>query len=83
MERSPAPSGPDASDTNDTPDLPSVAEALSKCVREALEHGEPTDVPGLGTFRIEHRASQVEESAGGERSLSPPRDEIVFEPARE
>ncbi|PSQ98787.1 MAG: hypothetical protein BRD48_06010 [Bacteroidetes bacterium QS_9_68_14] len=83
MKRSPASSDPGASDANDMPGLPSVARALSQCVREALEHGEPTDVPGLGTFRVEHRASQVEEPADGEHSLSPPCDEVVFEPARE
>ncbi|PSR01588.1 MAG: hypothetical protein BRD47_05735 [Bacteroidetes bacterium QS_8_68_28] len=60
-----------------------MAGALSRCVREALERGEPTEVPGLGAFRVEHRSSQMEEPEEGGFSISPPRDEIVFEPAEE
>jgi nucleoid DNA-binding protein len=81
-----APDAPEADETpeaGDAPDLPTVAGALSRCVREALERGEPTEVPGLGAFRVEHRSSQMEEPEEGGFSISPPRDEIVFEPAEE
>ena len=63
------------------PDLPAVAEALSAHVREALERGDPAEVPGLGTFRVEHQPSQTRELEGGRFSISPPRDAVVFEPA--
>lgn len=76
-------SAPDASEADDAPDLPTVAEALSQCVRESLERGEPTKVPGLGAFRVEHQSSQMQEPEEGRISLSPPRNEIVFEPAEE
>lgn len=69
-----------SSDTNENaPDLHMVADALAACVREELEPDKPVEVPGLGTFHIEHRSSQIREQQGN-RSITPPREVVVFEP---
>ncbi|PSQ82131.1 MAG: hypothetical protein BRD46_00385 [Bacteroidetes bacterium QS_8_68_15] len=58
-----------------------VAEALGACVREALERGEAVEVPGMGTFRVEHRTSELDQQDDGNVAVRPPRDQIVFDPA--
>lgn len=53
---------------------------LADIVREALSRGETIHVPGLGTFAVAHRSSQIEEQPNGQVTMKPPRDEVVFTP---
>jgi nucleoid DNA-binding protein len=69
-----------SSEHADAPDLEAVAEALGDCVRDALERGETVEVPGMGTFRVEHRPSQMDEQPDGQFSVRPPRNVVVFDP---
>ncbi len=57
-----------------------VAQALAAVVRETLKQGEAADVPELGTFRVAHRSSAMEDGPNGDTVMHPPRDEVVFEP---
>jgi nucleoid DNA-binding protein len=57
-----------------------VVSVLADIVREALTRGEAVHVPGLGTFSVEHRSSQIEEQPDGQVVMKPPGDEIVFTP---
>jgi len=50
-------------------------------VREALERGEAVEVPGMGTFRVEHRTSELDQQDDGNVAVRPPRDQIGFDPA--
>jgi len=50
-------------------------------MREKLENGETVEVPGLGTFSVEHRPSRMTEDADGESYMAPPRDVVTFDPA--
>lgn len=68
-------------DAPPSPGTRAVAEALGACVAEALKRGHAAQVPGLGTFRVKHEASQMSEQQGGRFSVAPPRDVVVFEPA--
>ena len=51
---------------------------LADIVRDALTRGETIHVPGLGTFGVEHRSSQIEEQPDGKVVMRPPRDAVVF-----
>lgn len=62
------------------PQRDQVATLLADIVREALARGEAIDVPGLGTFAVAHRSSQIEKQPDGEVIMRPPRDEVVFTP---
>lgn len=64
-------SGPSAQD---------IIRAFVGIVREKLENGETTQVPGLGTFSVEHRPSEMKETADGENYMAPPRDVVTFDP---
>lgn len=55
-----------------------VTSVLADIVRESLARGEEVVVPGLGTFRVEHRSSRIEEQPDGQIRMEPPRDEVVF-----
>ncbi len=55
-------------------------EALGQIIREALVRREPVDVPGLGTFRVDRRSSEMIEGENGDLVMRPPRDEVVFIP---
>jgi nucleoid DNA-binding protein len=65
-----------------SPTAEDVIDAFVDLLREQLEEGEAVEVPGLGTFSVEHRPSEVEESEG-ERQLVPPRNVVVFDPEQE
>lgn len=57
-----------------------VAQAVTALVRHALERGEPVDIPEIGTFRVEHRSSSIEEQPDGTLVMYPPRNSIAFDP---
>lgn len=59
---------------------PQISEALGNVIREALIRREQVDIPGLGTFRVDRRSSEMTEDADGALVMKPPRDEIVFIP---
>ena len=80
-DRVPATSHDPSEESSSRPDLETVAEALSACVRDALEHGEAVDVPGMGTFHVEHQPSEMREEGNDQFSVTPPRDVVAFEPA--
>ncbi len=63
-----------------SPPRDQVVSALADIVRDALTRGGTIHVPGLGTFGVEHRSSQVEEQPDGSVTMKPPRDEVVFTP---
>lgn len=64
-----------------TPSAKDVIHAFARVMREKLENGETVEVPGLGTFSIEHRPSQMKENDEGESYMAPPRDVVTFDPA--
>lgn len=57
-----------------------IINAFVRVVREKLENGETTQVPGLGTFSVEHHPSEMKETADGESYMAPPRDVVTFDP---
>lgn len=63
-----------------SPSAKDVIRAFAKAVREQLEDHQSVDVPGLGTFDVEHRESQLTEGEDGEPRMAPPRDVVTFEP---
>jgi nucleoid DNA-binding protein len=63
-----------------SPSAEDVIHAFAKAVREKLEDHESIQVPGLGTFDVEHRESQLTEGEDGEPRMAPPRDVVTFEP---
>ncbi|PSQ66986.1 MAG: hypothetical protein BRD25_01775, partial [Bacteroidetes bacterium QH_1_61_8] len=63
-----------------TPSAKDVINAFSRVMREKLENGETVEVPGLGTFSVEHRPSRMTEDADGESYMAPPRDVVTFDP---
>lgn len=63
-----------------TPSAKDVIRAFSRVMREKLENGETVEVPGLGTFSVEHRPSRMVETADGETRMAPPRDVVTFDP---
>lgn len=65
-----------------SPSAEEVTDAFIDILREQLEDDEAVEVPSLGTFSVEHRPSEVEESEG-ERQLAPPRNVVVFESEQE
>lgn len=62
------------------PSIEQTAQAMVDVLQDALAHGETVAWPRLGTFRVEHRSSQIEEQPSGEVVMHPPRDVVVFEP---
>jgi nucleoid DNA-binding protein len=63
-----------------TPSAKEVIDAFSRVMRKKLENGDTVEVPGLGTFSVEHQASQMKENADGESHMAPPRDVVQFDP---
>jgi nucleoid DNA-binding protein len=59
-----------------------VIDAFVDVVRDRLETGDTVEVPSLGTFAVEHRQSEVEEE-DDTRRLTPPRNEVIFDPEQE
>lgn len=58
-----------------------VIEAFVEVVRNQLKEGRTVEVPGLGTFEVEHRSSQRQQGDGA--ALEPPRDIVSFEPEQQ
>lgn len=63
-----------------TPSAKETIEAFVRVVRQKLEHGETIEVPGLGTFMVEHQPSTLKENPDGENYMDPPKDVVHFEP---
>jgi nucleoid DNA-binding protein len=63
-----------------TPSAKDIIKAFSRVVRKKLENGETVQVPGLGTFSVEHRPSEQKEGPDGESYMAPPRDVVTFDP---
>lgn len=61
------------------PTAEEVIDAFTRVVRNELEQGREVDLPTLGTLRVEHHPSEMTKHEGT-RTLSPPRNEVVFEP---
>lgn len=62
-----------------SPSAEEVIDAFIHVVRDQLEKGDSIEVPTLGTFKVEHRPSEMKEE-GGERQMVPPRNVVTFEP---
>lgn len=62
------------------PSAKDVIRAFVRVMREKLENGETVEVPGLGTFSIEHRPSKMKDDPDGENYMDPPRDVVTFDP---
>lgn len=60
--------------------LDQLKETLADVVREKLANGEEVVLPGFGTFRVEHKPSEMAEDENGQIVMRPPRDEVVFIP---
>lgn len=60
-----------------------VVTALARAFHEALAEGREVELPGLGSFRVEHHHSRLLEGEDGSMVLTPPEDTIVFEPEEE
>ncbi len=56
-----------------------VANALADLVRDGVLEGRTVDVPGLGSFHVEHIPSRLGEDERGRAVVLPPRDTVVFE----
>lgn len=63
-----------------SPSAEDVIHAFAKAVRGKLEDHQSIQVPGLGTFDVEHHESQLTEGEDGEPRMAPPRDVVTFEP---
>ncbi len=63
-----------------SPSAKETIAAFVRVVRRRLEDGETVDVPGLGTFRVEHQPSELKENPDGEKYMAPPKDVVHFEP---
>jgi len=63
-----------------TPSAKEVIDAFAEIMRDKLERGETVEVPGLGTFDIEHQPSQMKETDDGESYMAPPRNVVTFDP---
>lgn len=62
-----------------SPSAEEVIDAFIHAVRDKLERGDSVEVPGLGTFTVEHHPSEVKVE-DGERRMVPPRNLVTFEP---
>jgi len=63
--------------------MPSAKEtiaAFARVLRRQLEQGERVEVPGLGTFSVEHRPSHRTEAPDGTEKMVPPRNVVTFTP---
>jgi len=57
-----------------------VVAALAETLRDRLSARASVEVPGLGTFRVQHTPSAIEK-IDGETILTPPKDRLTFTPA--
>jgi len=62
------------------PDSDALLRAFAAILRQRLMHRESVEIPGLGTFDVQHEASRVRQGDDGGRALLPPRDLLTFEP---
>lgn len=62
------------------PSAEEIIEAFVDVLRDRLENGKTTDVPGLGTFSVEHHPSKQKEGPDGNSYMAPPRDVVRFDP---
>jgi len=65
----------------ESPSAEEVIDAFTEIVQEQLDAGNTVEVPGLGTFSVEHRTSEVR-AEDGVRRLVPPRNVVVFDSAQ-
>lgn len=63
-----------------SPSADDVIQAFVAVVRDQLTAGESLHVPGLGTFSVEHRDSEMKETEDGPDRMLPPRDVVRFDP---
>jgi nucleoid DNA-binding protein len=63
-----------------TPSAKETIAAFVRVLRRRLENGETTEVPGFGTFSVEHQPSEITEGPDGEQQMAPPRDVVRFDP---
>ena len=63
-----------------TPSAQETIDAFVRVLRRKLEAGESVEVPGLGTFSVEHQPSHRRERPDGEDEMVPPRDVVQFTP---
>ena len=63
-----------------TPSPEETIDAFVRVLRRQLENGESVQVPGLGTFSVEHRPSERKQDSDGDDYMAPPRDQVVFDP---
>ncbi|MFB6231594.1 MAG: HU family DNA-binding protein [Salinibacter sp.] len=54
-----------------------VIDAFVDILREQLAEGNRVEVPGLGTFSVEHRPSTLDDE---DETMTPPRIEVCFDP---
>lgn len=62
-----------------TPTAKETISAFVRVVRDKLENGETVEVPGLGTFSVDHIPSQTKEGPDGNTYMAPPRDVVRFD----
>jgi nucleoid DNA-binding protein len=63
-----------------TPSAKETIAAFVRVLRRELEDGETVEVPGFGTFSVEHRPSEITDGPDGEQEMTPPRDVVRFTP---
>lgn len=57
-----------------------IVSAFTTILRDQLKDGQTVEVPGLGTFSVEHQPSEVVEDEAGNRQMRPPRNSVTFDP---
>jgi nucleoid DNA-binding protein len=63
-----------------TPSAKETIAAFVRVLRRQLKDGESVEVPGFGTFSVEHRPSELTDGPDGEQQMAPPRDLVRFDP---
>jgi nucleoid DNA-binding protein len=63
-----------------TPSAKETIRAFVRVLRRKLEKGETVEVPGLGTFTVEHQPSEMKKDPEGENYMAPPQDVVHFDP---
>jgi nucleoid DNA-binding protein len=63
-----------------SPSAKEIVSAFTTILRDQLKDGQTVEVPGLGTFSVEHQPSEVVEDEAGNRQMRPPRNSVTFDP---
>jgi nucleoid DNA-binding protein len=63
-----------------TPSAKGTIAGFVRVLRRQLKNGETVEVPGFGTFSVEHHPSEITEGPDGEQQMAPPRDVVRFDP---